>query len=89
MWFRSDQDLWGEDAHEFKPDRWMDGAMGNRKLPGIGVYSHLCAFFPMRSSIFIHILAFITEWLSPVAPGRAWDGALRTIPYFVRNKEHH
>lgn len=40
----SDKDLWGEDAHEFKPERWLDGAMDEKKSTGIGVYSNLCVF---------------------------------------------
>ncbi|KAF8557917.1 cytochrome P450 [Imleria badia] len=42
--YNRDKDLWGEDAHAFKPNRWLDGAIDDRKLPGIGIYSNLMTF---------------------------------------------
>ena len=40
-------DVWGPDAEEWKPDRWLaplPASVINAHLPGI--YSHLCAFPP-------------------------------------------
>ncbi|KAH0828945.1 cytochrome P450 [Lanmaoa asiatica] len=48
--YNRDKDLWGEDAHEFNPDRWLNGTMDEKKLAGIGVYSNLCAFKPHHAS---------------------------------------
>jgi hypothetical protein len=42
-WSLSDTDIWGEDARVFKPERWLDSGVADKKLPVIGVYTHLQA----------------------------------------------
>ncbi|OJA08987.1 hypothetical protein AZE42_09935 [Rhizopogon vesiculosus] len=38
------KDLWGEDAHVFNPERWLNGAAKEKKATSVGVYSNLMTF---------------------------------------------
>ncbi len=45
-----EKDVWGEDAHAFNPERWLDPSKGKRGTL-VGVYSNLyVAFLPMAAS---------------------------------------
>ncbi|KAG2037512.1 cytochrome P450 [Suillus americanus] len=65
--YNRNKELWGEDAHVFNPDRWLDGTAKEKKATSIGVYSNLLTFLGgVRSCIgwrfaVIEIQAFLTE----------------------------
>ncbi|KAG1824493.1 cytochrome P450 [Suillus subaureus] len=65
--YNRNKELWGEDAHVFNPDRWLNGPAKEKKVTSIGVYSNLMTFLGgARSCIgwrfaVIEIQAFLTE----------------------------
>lgn len=64
--YHRDKERWGEDAHEFNPERWLN-VTAKEKVTSIGVYSNLMTFLGgVRSCIgwrfaVIEIQAFLTE----------------------------
>ena len=40
-----EKEVFGEDAHVFNPDRWLDSSRGSKRGTSVGVYSNLCVQF--------------------------------------------
>ncbi|KAG1839922.1 cytochrome P450 [Suillus subalutaceus] len=65
--YNRNKELWGEDAHVFNPDRWLNGTAKEKKVTSIGVYSNLMTFGGGERSCIgwrfavIEIQAFLTE----------------------------
>ncbi|KAF8141145.1 cytochrome P450 [Boletus edulis] len=65
--YNRNTELWGDDAHEFNPDRWLDGVASGKKPVSIGVYSNLMTFIGgVRACLgwrfaVIEIQAFLVE----------------------------
>lgn len=36
--------IFGADANEFRPERWLDGSVGSEEGKSVGVYSHVLTF---------------------------------------------
>ncbi|KAH7883347.1 cytochrome P450 [Phlebopus sp. FC_14] len=64
--YNRNPEIWGEDAHEFNPDRWLEGDKGRRAV-SVGVYSNLMTFLGgVRACIgwrfaVVEIQAFLVE----------------------------
>ncbi|KAJ8583434.1 cytochrome P450 [Rhizopogon salebrosus TDB-379] len=65
--YNRNKDIWGEDAHIFNPERWLDGIAKEKKATSLGVYSNLMTFLGgVRACIgwrfaVVEIQAFLTE----------------------------
>ncbi|OAX39240.1 cytochrome P450 [Rhizopogon vinicolor AM-OR11-026] len=65
--YNRNKDLWGEDAHMFNPERWLNGTASDKKFTSVGVYANLMTFLGgVRGCIgwrfaVIEMQAFMTE----------------------------
>ncbi|KAL4068695.1 cytochrome P450 [Scleroderma yunnanense] len=68
--YNRNKELWGEDAHVFNPDRWLDGTVKDKKESTVGVYANLMTFGTGHRSCLgwrfalIEIQAFVVEIIS-------------------------
>ncbi|KAI0669528.1 cytochrome P450 [Trametes maxima] len=63
-------DIWGEDAHQFNPDRWLDPSLKSRRNTTVGVFANVLTFaggvracIGWRFAIY-ELQAFLTELVS-------------------------
>ncbi|KAK0458900.1 cytochrome P450 [Desarmillaria tabescens] len=42
--YNRNEDIFGEDAHDFKPERWLDGTVPRKGATAVGVYGNLMTF---------------------------------------------
>ncbi|KAI0645068.1 cytochrome P450 [Trametes meyenii] len=63
-------DIWGEDAHQFNPDRWMDASLKSKRNTTVGVFANVLTFaggvracIGWRFAIY-ELQAFLTELVS-------------------------
>ncbi|KAK0480750.1 cytochrome P450, partial [Armillaria novae-zelandiae] len=42
--YNRNEDIFGEDTHSFKPERWLDGAVPRKGAAAVGVYGNLMSF---------------------------------------------
>jgi hypothetical protein len=67
--------LWGADADEFKPSRWLEGDPCAGQA--LGPYADLSVLLVYLSALHCSAAEVYTDWPSRVALGSASDGALR------------
>ena len=76
--FHRNKDLWGSDAHEFRPERWFDA--NEKPESPFGVYSNLCVMCFCIRRLYDELRSFDIVLPSPEVPGVALDGGLRKSP---------
>jgi hypothetical protein len=80
--FRRNKDLWGPDAYEFRPERWLD--VNQKPESPFGVYSNVCVLtFHIHCPYRVLRCSDIAP-LSPEVPRVVSDGVLRKSLDFTR-----
>ena len=69
--------MWGSDAYEFRPERWLD--LNEKSESPVGVYSNLCVPYWHILHLYQKLISLEIALPSPVVIGVALAGDLRTF----------
>ena len=75
MRLHRNKQIWGQDAYEFRPERWLEAS--EKSESPVGVYSNLCGMDfdpPPPADV---LMSFDIAPLSPEVTGGALDGDSR------------
>ena len=73
--FRRNKEVWGPDAYEFRPERWLN--VNEKPESPVGVYGNLCVLQFYAGHMYYELRLFDLALPSPEAPGVALGGGSR------------